>query len=80
MSSALGRDAVLIDVINGAFNRHTGVKLLVQAYKNETQESGHANSYECRDAVDAHGYDIAGAARGVHCGKKLLASTYSLSA
>jgi len=80
MSSALGRDAVLIDFINGTFSRHTSIKLLVQAYKDETQESSHANSYECRDAIDAHGYDIAGASRGVHYGKKLLANTYSLFA
>lgn len=61
---------MLIHVIGSTFNRHTSVKMLVEPYENEPKKGGHTDRYESSDAVDAHGYDVTGAAGGVHCGKK----------
>jgi hypothetical protein len=66
MPSTLGRNAVLIHVVDSAFNRHTSIELLVEAYENETKECGHTNRYESSGAVDAHGHDVTGATGSVH--------------
>jgi hypothetical protein len=72
MSTALSRDAILVHVVDSAFNRHARVETLIEAYENKTQHGGHADGYESRDAVDAHSYDITGAAGSVHYVAKLV--------
>ena len=66
MSSTFRRNTMLIHIVNSAFDNHARFELLVEAHENETEKGGHAYGYESRDAVDAHGYDVAGAAGGVH--------------
>lgn len=67
MPSTLCRNAMLIHIIDSAFNNHASFELLVEAYEDKTEEGGHANGYKSGDAVNAHGNNITRTARGIHC-------------